>query len=309
MSWFSCCCPSSSLARGLEGPIFAISAHTLRDDTSSIEDSETGDGGGMFPLLQSFGKLVLGTSAENANQSSTGGLCTQAFLAALDSLSQGRQDGWKASSFYELISSMEDVFRSLGHASVVLTVRSSIPLRSQTNSLGMAFGVEGHCAWAAGGVKRALLVGLCYPSSQDLKLKGSWNDVKDMHEWLSSSPLAKNGEIRMLIDRSDFEPHQQPTRDNVLKNLEWLLVGSAGRPAMDNGGALFLHFSGHGDGGTLLLSNREGTSSFTEAELAHMVKRLLPSDCSLTCLFDCCDSSCLLRELPYELTPDGVDNS
>eukprot|EP00438_Fugacium_kawagutii_P033395 Skav210064 [mRNA] locus=scaffold485:81662:100969:+ [translate_table: standard] len=216
---------------------------------------------------------------------SSGGICTQSLLAVLKA--NTAQRGWRSLDMGSLHRQIGSLLNRQQESAGVI-IRASSPLDHRT--LGSI--------WTTAEVRRALLVGLCYKGS-DLQLKGSWNDIEDMKTWLQSEQIFAESEIRSLTDQTNGNGSDgsnfSVSREQILSNLRWLLVGdgpgSATQPAQ-----LLFHFSGHGDG-KKLLANEGESETISDSELCQMISDLLQRDATLTCIFDCCDGTKFLESL------------
>ncbi|CAJ1427906.1 unnamed protein product [Effrenium voratum] len=257
-------CGLNSLNGDKRRLVVAISAHAM-------ERSEDGDGGPQeeAPAASGWGlQWVWGPSK--------GGLCTQALLACV----RGSRVQWRGKTLGWLHQAMHGALARAGHDAVV-TVRSSRDVEDLP--LGELWGRLPHSQGQ--GVRRALLVGVRYAGQ--LQLEGSWNDVEDLKAWLSEDPV----DLRILTDAGS----SLPTRKNILAQLRWLLSPCTG---LDQ---LLLHFSGHGDDAELLPCDWQQAGPISGQEISELVEDLLPEGATLTCVFDCCDSSLLLRSLRHQL--------
>ncbi|CAE8614338.1 unnamed protein product [Polarella glacialis] len=311
-----CCCPSMGLVDDGRA-VFVISVHMPPGDASS---SSASDAGGNWPGWSSMARLLPSyvssfSSDFHGSGRSKGGMCTQVLLAVMRSVETRKPGSWRDVTFEHLLASMQDLLRPAGLDAAVLTVRSSGFLSGQY--LGAAFPLSGapdpNNNNSRSSIRRALLIGACYPGSE-LELRGSWNDCEDMHDWLVYQQLFGLEQVRVLTDRPGSGSRELPTRRNVLAQLRWLFSASSSRKerpdccdaSLDEGGGhLFLHFSGHGDNGELLPSDWADSGPITEKQLADIVARELPTGVTLTCVFDCCDSSLLLHSLSHKLQIGG----
>ena len=112
--------------------------------------------------------------------------------------------GYQAWRLLQLQDLVERMGRLLPGARVV--ARGSRPLRRL--ALGQLVPPEAE--------RRCLLVGLCYEA--ELRLKGSWNDVKDLRSWLEAEGIFSSHEIREVTDQRGGGG-----REEVLQQLQWLL--------------------------------------------------------------------------------------
>eukprot|EP00435_Cladocopium_sp_Y103_P021318 s4866_g5.t1 len=221
-----------------------------------------------------------------------GGICTQSLLAVLKANSA--QKGWRSLDFDSLLRQIGNLLNRQRESAGVIMKGSS---RLDTRTLGTVWTETAE-------VRRALLVGLCYPATNATnatnaklpELQGSWNDVTDMQAWLQSENLFSASEIRTLTDQpSGNEPGGRVSREQILQNLRWLLLGDG---SVRSGGEarLLLHFSGHGDG-MKLCPSEESDLPISDFELSEMINEFLPTNATLTCIFDCCDGTKMLDGL------------
>merc|ERR1712173_537821 len=112
------------------------------------------------------------------------------------------------------------------------------------------------------------------------KLDGSWNDVSDLHNWLLSMLHWPEKSFRVLSD--DLGDEVQPTRDNILKHLEWLFADAQiSRTACKNErancshpkGCRLFHFCGHGGNDELYPLDWRTNGAITGEHLAQIVAR------------------------------------
>mmetsp|Transcript_40072 Transcript_40072/g.114537 ORF Transcript_40072/g.114537 Transcript_40072/m.114537 type:complete len:396 (-) Transcript_40072:96-1283(-) len=154
--------------------------------------------------------------------------------------------------------------------------------------------VGGGCE--ATGRRRALLVGVGYFGTP-AELGGSMNDVANVRALLLR--LGFNSEWIICLTDDQQDPAYQPTRQNMLTAMQWLLHGAVA------GDAFFFHFSGHSaqelDPGcpgalddALCPADPGLRARITENELFALLVRPLPAGARLTVLVDCCLPSCLL---------------
>lgn len=163
-----------------------------------------------------------------------------------------------------------------------------------------------HCT----GNRRALLIGINY-FGQEGELRGCINDVHNISTFLVEEHGYRRENMVILTDDQE-NPMSVPTRQNILRAMQWLVQGA------EKEDALFLHFSGHG-GQT---ADEDGDEEddhdeviypvdFKEAghivdDLIHdlVVKPLKPG-VRLTCIFDSCHSGSAM-DLPYLYNTKGV---
>merc|ERR1712150_47858 len=176
-----------------------------------------------------------------------GGLCTQSLLLVLRDTSHVR-GGMAARTpigFTEMLLAMYRIVAGAGFPSATFTLRSSLDLSHAHISCPASRALPS--ALESGGRPlRALLVGICYLTAPSWRLYGSWNDVMDMHAWLTSELGWPDSCVRVLTDEDGSGADMWPTRANILNHLQWLLHG-VHRPDGSGGGCHLLHFCGHGD--------------------------------------------------------------
>ena len=84
----------------------------------------------------------------------------------------------------------------------------------------------------------ALLIGINYTGT-DATLRGCHNDVKHMAQWLRLQHDVSPSNIRVLMDTPRLPGRDQPTRANILYELERLTRNTTAT-------TFFIHYSGHG---------------------------------------------------------------
>uniref|UniRef100_A0ACD5XEK0 Uncharacterized protein n=1 Tax=Avena sativa TaxID=4498 RepID=A0ACD5XEK0_AVESA len=92
--------------------------------------------------------------------------------------------------------------------------------------------------------KRAVLVGIQYtrpPWPRAKQLKGTINDVRNMRSLLTDEYNFPLHSIRILTDYNQRDPKMMPEKENILRELRWLVRGCSA------GDSLVFYFSGHGD--------------------------------------------------------------
>ncbi|KAG7451183.1 uncharacterized protein BT62DRAFT_1071772 [Guyanagaster necrorhizus] len=175
------------------------------------------------------------------------------------------------------------------------------------------------------GKKKALCIGINY-IGQNGELRGCINDAQNIQRFLIRTFGYKQDDIVMLTDDSR-NPRQIPTRDNILRAMQWLVAGAQPNDS------LFFHYSGHGgqtkdldgdeaDGYDEVIYPASSYSSDIYASLTtyqvdhqrngHIVDDLmhqimvkpLPAGCRLTAIFDSCHSGSAL-DLPYVYSTEG----
>lgn len=86
------------------------------------------------------------------------------------------------------------------------------------------------------GKRKALLIGINYFGSAN-ELKGCINDVTNVSNFLMERYNYKREDMVILTDNQS-NPVLQPTKDNILRAMDWLVKGAQANDA------LFLHYSG-----------------------------------------------------------------
>ncbi|RXI00343.1 hypothetical protein DVH24_037891 [Malus domestica] len=87
--------------------------------------------------------------------------------------------------------------------------------------------------------KRALLCGVTYKQHK-YKLKGTYNDVKNMENLLTKTFRFPANCIRILSEDDPRDLERIPTKKNIENSLKWLVEGC------QRGDSLVFYFSGHG---------------------------------------------------------------
>ena len=91
-------------------------------------------------------------------------------------------------------------------------------------------------------------------------------------------------------------------------NPNVMIEGEEGEEDSEQAFQLFFHFSGHGDGRQLLPADHQ-SGHISEYEISSMIHDLLPSNATLTCVFDCCDSLWMLHSLLRYQSESGTTAS
>lgn len=117
----------------------------------------------------------------------------------------------------------------------------------------------------------------------------------------------------VLLDKPEVPKTLQPTRQNMIRWLKWLVQGAM------PGDSLFLHFSGHGgqeedlsgdeeDGfdETICPSDYAKNGDIKDDELFELLVRPLPVGARLTAIFDCCHSGSVL-DLAHMYNAEGEE--
>lgn len=153
------------------------------------------------------------------------------------------------------------------------------------------------------GKRKALLVGINYIGTNNA-LRGCINDVRNMQNFLIQKGGYRSEDMVILTDDAQ-NIMSIPTRNNILRAMEWLVQGAA------PGDSLFFHYSGHGgeekdlDGDEVdgmdeciyPVDFQQSGSIIDDIMHDIMVKRL-PAGCRLTAIFDSCHSGTAL-DLPF----------
>ena len=87
--------------------------------------------------------------------------------------------------------------------------------------------------------RKALLIGINYTGTS-AALRGCHNDVRNMSRFLTERYNYKAEDMVILMDDPSFAWRQQPTRQNMLEAMRWLVAGAQPNDS------LFFHYSGHG---------------------------------------------------------------
>ncbi|KAI9904011.1 hypothetical protein N3K66_000540 [Trichothecium roseum] len=160
------------------------------------------------------------------------------------------------------------------------------------------------------GRRKALLIGINY-FGQDGELRGCINDVHNVSAFLAENHGYKREDMVLLTD-DQSNPVMQPTRENIIRAMGWLV-----RDAQAND-ALFLHYSGHG-GQTEDLDGDEDdgydeviypvdfqkAGHIVDDEIHFRVVKPLQQGVRLTAIFDSCHSATVM-DLPYVYSTKGV---
>jgi hypothetical protein len=86
------------------------------------------------------------------------------------------------------------------------------------------------------GKRKALLIGINY-FGQKGELRGCINDTRNVSNFLIENHGYKREDMVILTDDQQ-NPVMQPTKQNIIRALQWLVEGAQPNDA------LFLHFSG-----------------------------------------------------------------
>ena len=181
-------------------------------------------------------------------------------------------------------------------------------------------------AWNVGN-RKALLIGINYYESEERgedtwpRLDGCLYDVKKMKSALKDIGFqVDSNHMQILTDKKNNPEEKQPTRENIIEKMKWLVEGA------EKEDSLFLHYAGHGgykkdkevddddddhddDGDevdgydeTIVPADwyeYDGQSGeITDDYMNEILVQPLPEDVRLTVIFDCCHSGTAL-DLPY----------
>uniref|UniRef100_A0A8H7Y0F8 Peptidase C14 caspase domain-containing protein n=1 Tax=Psilocybe cubensis TaxID=181762 RepID=A0A8H7Y0F8_PSICU len=159
------------------------------------------------------------------------------------------------------------------------------------------------------GKKKALCIGINY-FGQAGELRGCINDVHNIQRFIIDKYGYRREDIVTLTDDSD-NPTNQPTRDNILRAMQWLVQGASPNDS------LFFHYSGHGgqtkdtDGDegdgydeVIYPVDYEAKGHIVDDLMHEIMVKPLPAGCRLTAIFDSCHSGSAL-DLPYIYSTEG----
>ncbi|KAJ3192426.1 Ca(2+)-dependent cysteine protease [Irineochytrium annulatum] len=175
--------------------------------------------------------------------------------------------------------------------------------------------------------KKALLIGISYRDKDNRTakvnkagvsvLENSIGDVLAVKKMLTDNFGYADApdQMRVLVDDSE-DPARRPTRQNILKELEWLRQGAKA------GDQLYLHFCGHGsvphsakgsldelDDGLLPCDYEKGAgkprvAEITDRDMNTYLVHGLPKGVKVTCVLDCLQQNTLL-DLPFVYNQEG----
>lgn len=145
-------------------------------------------------------------------------------------------------------------------------------------------------------MKYALCIGINYVGSPH-ELRGCWNDSQRMSKHLNRSGY----QVTTLMDKP--ENPQQPTRDNILRELVRLTRLAQKRKGIKQQTSIVIHYAGHGSH----TKDRSGDESdnkdelictsdnkgILDDELIHFAQSL-PEGVRCLCVFDCCHSGTIM---------------
>ncbi|BGP18963.1 hypothetical protein JCM10213_004206 [Rhodosporidiobolus nylandii] len=160
------------------------------------------------------------------------------------------------------------------------------------------------------GKRKALCIGINYTGTS-AQLSGCHNDATNMSKFLCERYNYKEEDIVMLMDTPGAQGMSLPTRDNILRGMQWLVNGAQPNDA------LFFHYSGHGgqqaategdeeDGmdETIYPLDHKTAGIIVDNDMHRIMVASLPQGCRLTAIFDCCHSGSAL-DLPYIYSTKG----
>lgn len=158
-------------------------------------------------------------------------------------------------------------------------------------------------------MKKALLIGIDYTNNSNASLRGCINDIITIRNMLIDAYDYEQENITIL--RDDFSDFIQPTRTNILDQLNMLADNSSGLEE------IWFHYSGHGSQlqdqnsekkewrDIIVPVNYEEEGCVYDSELFEIIKKI---KCRAIMVFDCCHSGSIC-DMPwtFEYTAD-MDN-
>ncbi|GJN88093.1 hypothetical protein Rhopal_001049-T1 [Rhodotorula paludigena] len=160
------------------------------------------------------------------------------------------------------------------------------------------------------GKRKALCIGINYTGTS-AQLNGCHNDARNLSKFLCERYGYREEDIVMLMDTPDARGMSLPTRDNIIRAMQWLVQGAQPNDS------LFFHFSGHGgqqrategdeeDGNdeTIYPLDHKTAGIIVDNDMNRILVQPLPRGCRLTAIFDCCHSGSAL-DLPYMYSTQG----
>lgn len=160
------------------------------------------------------------------------------------------------------------------------------------------------------GKRKALLIGINYFGTQS-ELRGCINDVRNIHDFLTTRYGYKSEDIVVLTD-DQTQMAGVPLRQNILRAMQWLVSNAQPNDS------LFFHYSGHGgqtkdlDGDeedgmddVIYPVDHETQGHIIDDEIHDIMVKPLQPGVRLTALFDSCHSGTVL-DLPYTYSTKGV---
>ncbi|KAI6249470.1 Metacaspase-1 [Erysiphe necator] len=160
------------------------------------------------------------------------------------------------------------------------------------------------------GQRKALLIGINY-FGQNGELRGCINDVHNVSAYLKEN-YGYLSENMVILTDDQQNPVGQPTKNNILRAMSWLVEGCQPNDA------LFFHYSGHGGQTDDLDGDEEDghdeviypvdfkqAGHIVDDQIHQILVKPLPAGARLTAIFDSCHSgSCL--DLPYIYSTQGI---
>lgn len=160
------------------------------------------------------------------------------------------------------------------------------------------------------GRRKALLIGINYFGS-DGELRGCINDVRNVSAFLMERYGYRREDMITLTD-DEQNPVLQPTKDNILRAMQWLVADAQPNDA------LFLHYSGHGGQTEDLDGDEEdgfdeviypvdfkSAGHIVDDQIHDIVVKPLQPGVRLTAIFDSCHSGSVM-DLPYIYSTKGI---
>lgn len=141
-------------------------------------------------------------------------------------------------------------------------------------------------------MRYALIIGINYTRTPELRLRGCINDAIHMRNYLVNQWQYEPQNIVMMNDNRPGQYY--PTRANILRQIDALVK------RVKAGDRVFVHYSGHGsnvkdldgdeeDGRDETIYSADG-KHITDDVLNKRLARALPQGSFCFCLFDCCHS-------------------
>ncbi|KEZ41455.1 hypothetical protein SAPIO_CDS7593 [Scedosporium apiospermum] len=160
------------------------------------------------------------------------------------------------------------------------------------------------------GKRKALLIGINY-FRQKGELRGCINDVRNLSNFLMTKHRFRREDMVILTDDQP-DPRSQPTRQNILRAMAWLVNGAQPNDS------LFFHYSGHG-GQTRDLDGDEddgydeviypvdykSAGHIVDDQIHDILVKPLKPGVRLTAIFDSCHSGSAM-DLPYIYSTKGM---
>jgi hypothetical protein len=145
-------------------------------------------------------------------------------------------------------------------------------------------------------MKKALLIGIDYINNPKASLRGCINDIITTRNMLIDAYDYESENITIL--RDDFGDFLQPTRTNILTELNWLATNS------ENLEEIWFHYSGHGSQlqsqnfemkDIIVPVNYEEEGCIYDSELLDIIRKI---KCRIIMVFDCCHSGSIC-DMPW----------